>query len=580
MPLVLAVACGVSPAKMVRRYDLDPLPDAVGRRFRLRLPMDDGVELDTHVQLPASEGPYAVVVYRVPYPLDGILRDRCRLLAAYGWACVWQKTRGQGRSDGEWEPFVHEPADGRALLRWVAEQPWNRGDVALMGESYLAAVQWAVVGQPGAEQVRTLVPTDFGADPYLNLYEHGLFRHEIATAWMVLNPDRRFRPFAGRRLDEALATRPRTAMDVAAADVELPWFRTWLAAADRSHPFLQQEDSRLLATAPERIDVPVLLLGGWADAFSGGLLDTWDRLATRDRSTLVVGPWDHLGAVASDRPLPNVEGAIGLDGSVLQTKRVIDWLKVHLDGAEPTLPVGAAITYVPGLDDWVVRDDWPPPTDPVAWFPDVGDAVHCAAPTRPTPLAEGSARWVHDPADPAPSAPGGAGSLAGALPTLPGVSPGLRDQGTLCAERDDVLGWLTEPLTEPLHVAGPLSATLDVASTAPDSAVGLRVAEVRPDGSVWQIREGYRVLTLRDGDAQRVAYRPGERVRVSIDTWPIEHRLEAGSRILFQVASASWPKLEAHPNRAEPWAEVTDPQPAEQTLFLDATRFTLPVVAR
>ncbi|MBV5325163.1 MAG: hypothetical protein J0626_07790, partial [Rhodospirillaceae bacterium] len=63
--------------------------------------------------------------------------------AARGYAVVFQATRGtsytdpDNRSEGELELMVHEPADGKATLDWVASQAWSDGGVCMEGGSYL-----------------------------------------------------------------------------------------------------------------------------------------------------------------------------------------------------------------------------------------------------------------------------------------------------------------------------------------------------------------------------------------------------------------------------------------------------------
>ena len=141
-----------------------------------------------------------------------------------------------------------------------------------------------------------------------------------------------------------------------------------------------------------------------------------------------------------------------------------------------------------------------------------------------------------------------------------------------------MLGWLSPPLEAPLHIAGRISATLQVSSSAPDTAFNIRILDVRPDGQVIHVREGIRALSLRDGDRQRVPYTPGEAVTLPLETWPIEYVFQEGSRVLFQVASASFPKFEAHSNTTTYWADAVETQPADQSVHLSGSQVTLPVV--
>ena len=116
-------------------------------------------------------------------------------------------------------------------------------------------------------------------------------------------------------------------------------------------------------------------------------------------------------------------------------------------------------------------------------------------------------------------------------------------------------------------------------SDAPDTAFNVRLLEVRPNGDAIHVREGIRALSFRDGDDARVPYTPGEVVSIEIETWPVEYVFQPGSQLLVQVASASFPKFEAHANTTEHWADAVETVPANQSLHLSDTVVTLPVVA-
>lgn len=553
---------------------LPPAEARPGVRFRVAVETRDGVPLDTHVLLPRGDGPFPTVFVRSPYPMGPVLDQRCARFNRHGYACAWQSVRGRNRSGGTWIPFEHEIDDAKDALAWLTAQPWVDGNIGLIGESYLGAVQWAAADDLPPE-VKTFVPMMIGTDMTEIAYEGGLFRHEIATAWMSLMPDERFRTLAASRgYQRALATRPRSDMDRAAAGVDAPWFDEWVRA-DRPDASLWQRDiARRGMAAPANTTVPVLMLGGWADAFVGPQITSWTQLATRADSTLLIGPWEHLGRVATDVPQGKLNDDVGLGASYAQWARVLDWLDHHLKGRPLKYPVGKVLTWPVNGDGWMVRDAWPPPTTPRVWSLAPGaDPQQCTGALGEGGL--GDVAWTYDPEDPTP-ARGGAGLLAGSLPTWKGVTPGFVDQGRLCERRDDLLGFRSEPLTAPLHVAGPLKATLQFASDAPDTSVNVRFLEERPDGRRIHVREGIVALSFRDGRGD-ARYTPGEVVPVQIETWPVEYVFEAGSRVLVQVASASWPKYEAHANVVGHWADVTETRPARQRVVFQGSTVELPV---
>ena len=77
----------------------------------------------------------------------------------------------------------------------------------------------------------------------------------------------------------------------------------------------------------------------------------------------------------------------------------------------------------------------------------------------------------------------GAGMLAFLLPGFDGSPPSNAWQEGLCA-RPDILSFVSEPLEEPLHIAGEIEVALNVASSAPDTAFTAKLVEVLADGRV------------------------------------------------------------------------------------------------
>jgi len=59
-----------------------------------------------------------------------------RWYAQQGYVVVIQDVRGRGTSEGEFDLFVHEAADGADAVAWAAELPGANGAVGMYGFSY------------------------------------------------------------------------------------------------------------------------------------------------------------------------------------------------------------------------------------------------------------------------------------------------------------------------------------------------------------------------------------------------------------------------------------------------------------
>jgi putative CocE/NonD family hydrolase len=146
--------------------------------------------------------------------------------------------------------------------------------------------------------------------------------------------------------------------------------------------------------------------------------------------------------------------------------------------------------------------------------------------------------------------------------------------------REDVISFISEPVTEDVRITGRIRARLFVSSDAEDTAFTVQVMEVFPDGTAVNIRDGITSLAYRNGAASPLEYTPDEVVEAVIELWPITWTVKQGSRIRVDVSSSNFPAYHAHPNIAGIWANIPDTKTALQTIHLGgdyASRIEIPV---
>ena len=531
--------------------ELPPFTHAAADTLHFQVAMRDGIRLQTQVYLPSGDGPHPTVLIRNPYNFGNVFGFLCGVFVRYGYACVHQDVRGRMGSEGEWAPVVNERRDGLDTLAWLTQQPFQDGNIAMYGMSYLAAVQWSVADAM-PPQVKTLIPMVFGTDAYGTHYSAGMYRLEIFTAWASMMPGDDMRFDHGEEYAAAVRHRPHVEVDEKFFGRRLPWYRAWISSPNRTDDVWQDPELLAFQAAPERTEVPVLMLGGWYDIFLPAQLDDFRRLRSRSRSRLVIGPWHHLQR--ADSPPP---GDFGLGG---QWRHVFAWLDHHLRGAPLDGPVGVVQTYVYGEGCWRTRADFPPTPDRqrTFFFSDLAKSPQCAGGrlTETSSRAE-SVSYRYDPADPVP-ANGGSSMLAFAFRTYQAVQPGPRNVDGVCA-RPDVLTFQSEPLQADLAMIGSPVVRLRASSDAPDTAFTAKLIEVGPDGNAIHVRDGIRSLAYRGEhrEGPPANYQPGDVVDVEIALWPIEWTFSAGSRIRIDVSSSNFPVYHAHPNRAGLWSAQT-----------------------
>ena len=70
--------------------------------------------------------------------------------AAHGYVGVVAYTRGRLPRARGVLPYEHDGDDARAVIAWIAKQPWSDGRVAMYGSGYSAFTAWAAAKHPPA----------------------------------------------------------------------------------------------------------------------------------------------------------------------------------------------------------------------------------------------------------------------------------------------------------------------------------------------------------------------------------------------------------------------------------------------
>jgi putative CocE/NonD family hydrolase len=111
------------------------------------LRLSDGVRLATTVIRPLGAGAEQIPAVLIRTPLstrNGADPSRllARLIAEDGYTVVLQECRGRYTSEGRFVPFENEVGDGEQTLAWIAEQPWGREPLGLVGFGYSGFAAW------------------------------------------------------------------------------------------------------------------------------------------------------------------------------------------------------------------------------------------------------------------------------------------------------------------------------------------------------------------------------------------------------------------------------------------------------
>lgn len=528
-----------------RALELPPVRNDVVKQSTVYLPMPDGVKLATDIYTPKAGGVFPTILIRTPYGRANFLGAiNIQRIAERGYNVVSQDCRGRFDSDGEFEPYVHEAADGQATIEWIAAQSWSDGQVGMWGQSYVGYVQWAAAST-GTPHLKAIVPSITSS--YLAFDPEKGYQLDLSLRWLYLldamdNDGRStlqtmVRLTSSRQQDRTVAEAcdhlPISTADEAMIGEPVPFFRTWVESMD-DESYWRAVDHRSLVAD---MDVPACHVTGWYDLFLEGELSDFVAMQAAGKGPyLTVGPWAHRD--------------FGVQWESLRAG--LDWFDAHMKGQMGRLRAKPVRLYVMGADEWREYDNWPPATAARPLFLHQGGRLSADAPAAD----EQPDHYRYDPADPTPN-------VGGALLS---THAGARDNRELEA-RPDVLTYTTDVLTEPLEIAGLLTLKLYVQSSREYADFLGRLCDVHPDGRSINICDGIFRVVPGAGEAGQDGS-----LSIEFELTPTAYSFQPGHRVRLQVSSGAHPRIARNPGTGESPVHATELLPADQTVFHDATR--------
>jgi putative CocE/NonD family hydrolase len=588
-------------------------------KYEFRIPMRDGVRLFTAVYVPKASafpddpGPYPFLMDRTPYSVGPYGEDQypphlgpSDEFEKGGYIFVYQDVRGRWMSEGEFVEMrphidvkksakdVDDSSDTSDTVDFLLKHvPNNNGKVGIWGISYPGFYTSASIidGNPAIVAASPQAPmTDlFRGD---DSYHGGAFM--LSAGFGFYAPF--FYPQKNPESSEPAVTFAFGTPDSYAfylkagniANLETNYLKgaNWLFDDQFKHDTYDEYwQSRDLAPHMKNVHCAVLVVGGWFDAEDlEGPYRTFNainKFNPETPTTLVEGPWVHGGWARNDG---SHLGDIGFNANTSYYFREhiqFPFFEHYLKGKGETLP--RAIVFETGTNVWRRYDAWPPKAAAakVLYF-HAGGKLSFDPPTEEKSVDE----YVSDPDHPVPFV----GYTTDTVPQRYMV-----DDQRFAHERPDVLTYETDPLTEDVTIAGPISPHLKVASSGTDSDFDVKLIDVYPDdysndmpGSGAQPSKrivdapplfmgGYEQL-LR-GEPFRAKFRksmekpeplaPGKETAIDFTMPDLYHTFRRGHRIMVQVESTWFPLTDRNPQTFTdiPYAKPEDFKKATEQVF-------------
>jgi hypothetical protein len=210
-------------------------------------------------------------------------------------------------------------------------------------------------------------------------------------------------------------------------------------------------------------------------------------------------------------------------------------------------------TNAPG-NKWRSANDWPLYHNDANWYLRENGVL-----STTYPLNYESLNYAYNPNDPVPT-------VGGQNLNIP---PGPYDQ-TSIENRDDVLVFTSDILSEPYEATGPIKASLYVSSDCPDTDFTVKLTDVYPDGRSMLITDGILRMRNRNGSDHWEFMEPGEIYKVEVDLWSTSYIWNIGHKIRVAISSSNYPRFLNNPNTDDPVAKNTTYNIAQNTIYLDS----------
>jgi uncharacterized protein len=562
---------------------------------KVMVPMRDGKRMAADVYRPKDTSKkYPIIFVRTPYNFNfwdvrlGAPADMSAEVDAikHGYAYVEMNERGHFFSEGTYDILGPPLTDGADAIAWMTSQPWSNAKAGTIGCSSTAEWQLGVaaMGTPG---YAAMIPQGFGAGvgkvgPYYeqgNWYRGGAFQMLFAS-WLY-GEQNQVRPMFPPNTSQEDLIRASKEFDLVQQLPPVDWSKALthlpeqdiIKAVDGPHGMFADRTEvatggAMIKRTPNDpawyrgglwhedhpINVPGLWFMSWYDVSVGPNLAAYNSTRKNARPEIanqqyaIIAPTLHCSYTRATEDTMVGERSMG-DARLDWDALTYGWFDYFLKGEDNhILEKWPKVRYFTmGMNKWQTSDTWPPQgAQPMTFYLSSagkantlnGDGVLTTAAAS----ADNPDSFIYDPMNPVPSYGGGVCCIGNA------VTGGAFDQRKMEA-RGDILVYTSDPLKEGMEVSGPIEATLYVSSDAKDTDVTVKVMDVYPDGTAYNLDETIQRLRYREGyDKPVVWMEKGKVYKVTIQPMTTSNYFPEGHRIRIEVSSSNFPRFDRNLN--------------------------------
>ena len=481
------------------------------------------------------KGSTAVLPALFEFALSGS-RNYAKECAARGYAGVVAHARWN-RSSAEGSPYEHDGDDARAVIAWIARQPWSDGRVGMYGDGYSAFTAWATAKRP-PPALKAIAASASTAPGISFPMEAGIFRnsayrwslHQPAAAPADRNGDDDDAQWSA--LDQTWYRSGRRYRDLGRVfGRPNPTFIRWL-----NHPSYDRYWQKLVPYREQfaNLNIPVLTTTGYfAGSQSGDLYFFSQHLRYNPHAdhTLIVGPYED--GVMEQGPSARLKG-YQIDTAARADLRDLryQWFDHVLKGAAAPSLLQDRINYeVMGANEWRhARSLDLMAGQSLRLYMDAkaSEETHLLTQRR-----DAKSAFVQQTVNFADRTDAGR------------MAPSELVSKTL--ETPNAVVFTSEPMSGQTEFSGLFSGRLDFKVNKMDMDVGVMLYEQRADGEyvgLFDPAYEFRASYARDR-VHRHLLRAGERQQLTFKSERLTSRLlEKGSRLVFVIGISKRPDRE------------------------------------
>ncbi len=548
------------------------------------IPMRDGVKLHTAIYAPKDTSkPYPFLLVRTPYSCNpygpGAYRGNLGANPDYtkeGFVFVYQDVRGRYMSEGKFADIrpqlpalagsgqIDESTDTYDTIDWLVKNvPNNNGRAGLIGISYPGF--YAAVGMinshpalkcssPQAPVSEWFLGDDFHHNGAFFLMDCFNFYNGFGRPRPV--PSQTYPPGYRHNAQDAY----RFFLDIGPiANIEKNIFKGDVAFWTElmQHPnYDAWWQARSVPKHVKNVKCAVMTVGGWYDAEDlYGALAVYrgvERLNPGIENGLVMGPWTHGGWGGPNGDRLGDQDFGSKTSPEYQRTIELPFLKKYLKN-EGDFRLREAVVFETGANRFHQLDAWPPPsTSPATLY--LGNNSKLSF-SKPGSVSFDD--YVSDPAKPVPYVDG---------TRFGRPSEYMNADQRFASRRPDVLTYRSDPLTEPLRLAGPLKANLFVSMSGTDADFVVKLIDEYPADSSLGTNTGsppwpgYQMMVrgeimrgrFRNSFEKPAAFTPGKVEKVGFTLPDVCHTFKPGHRVVVQIQSSWFPLADRNPQTFVP----------------------------